>query len=646
MKCKCENHVHGTFENEEHVHAFYGIVCSLISLAALVIGIFFRYREFAFWSLPGIELGWFLVAYLLVAWPVLREAWQSIRQKEFFNEFTLMSLASLGAFVIGEYPEGVAVMLFYAWGEMLQHAAVDRAKHHIQSLLDVRPEQAAVIRNGQLHFLDPAAVAVGEIIEVKAGERVPLDGILQEKQAFFDTSALTGESLPRTIQPGEEVLAGMIVSGQVVRLRVCRPYEQSALSRILALVQEASERKAPAELFIRRFARVYTPIVFLLALLIMILPALMSLLVPTFVYGWQEWVYRGLFFLVISCPCALMISIPLGYFGGIGAASRKGILFKGGNYLDAITRVNTVVFDKTGTLTNGYFEVFEVKAVNGCMSDLLKLVVSLESKSTHPIAQAIVAFASRQGITAVPVTDLCEYSGLGMEGTVDGKKVWIGNLHFLKSRSMAFPAELEKCVATVVACVVNGVYEGHLLLKDCLKPDAKEAIRRLKELHIPQIRLFSGDKQEIVAIFAKELGIDRVLAELLPQDKAACLEKVRLEEGANVAFVGDGMNDAPVLVLSDVGIAMGGLGSDAAIESADVVIQTDQPSKVATAIRIGRATRRIVWQNIIGALGVKLIILLAGIAGFITLWAAVFADVGVALLAVLNAVRLLTKKFE
>ena len=596
--------------------------------------------------IPGVEVLWFLLAFLPVGFPVMVEVWKSIRQKDIFNEFSLMLLATIGAFCIGEYPEGVAVMLFYSVGERVQHRAVDRARRNIRRLLDVRPEKALVLRQGKEQSVFPGEVEVGEMIMVKPGERSPLDGLLQEEYALFDTSALTGESLPRTINRGEEVLAGMIVSGQAIRLKVTKPYEQSALARILALVQDASERKAPAELFIRRFARIYTPVVFLLALSIMLLPALVAAFHPGFDYFFKDWAYRGLVFLVISCPCALVISVPLGYFGGIGAASRKGILFKGGNYLDAITHVNTVVFDKTGTLTTGHFQVFSMEADTVSSQRLLSILLTLEEKSTHPVAQAVTRYALQEGAGRIGVTHLQEYPGYGLEGVIEGKNVLVGNIRLLTDRGITVPAGISERVATVVVCAIAGKYAGHLLLSDTLKADAVEAIGRLKQLHIDNIQLLSGDKKEIVAIFAKTLGIRHARGGLLPEDKAAYLEKLNAEAGVSAAFVGDGMNDAPVLALSDVGIAMGGLGADAAIESADVVIQTDQPSKVATAISIGRATRRIVKQNIAGAIGVKSLILIAGACGFVTLWAAVFADVGVALLAVLNSVRILSKKFE
>lgn len=648
MEATCQRcaHTHTHAGDCGHTHDQQGTGFLILSFLLLVGGVILRYLQLPFWMIPGVEVLWFLLAFLPVGFPVMVEVWKSIRQKDIFNEFSLMLLATIGAFCIGEYPEGVAVMLFYSVGERVQHRAVDRARRNIRRLLDVRPEKALVLRQGKEQSVFPGEVEVGEMIMVKPGERIPLDGLLQEEYALFDTSALTGESLPRTINRGEEVLAGMIVSGQAIRLKVTKPYEQSALARILALVQDASERKAPAELFIRRFARIYTPVVFLLALSIMLLPALVAAFHPGFDYFFKDWAYRGLVFLVISCPCALVISVPLGYFGGIGAASRKGILFKGGNYLDAITHVNTVVFDKTGTLTTGHFQVFSMEADTVSSQRLLSILLTLEEKSTHPVAQAVTRYALQEGAGRISVTHLQEYPGYGLEGVIEGKNVLVGNIRLLTDRGITVPAGISERVATVVVCAIAGKYAGHLLLSDTLKADAVEAIGRLKQLHIDNIQLLSGDKKEIVAIFAKTLGIRHARGGLLPEDKAAYLEKLNAEAGVSAAFVGDGMNDAPVLALSDVGIAMGGLGADAAIESADVVIQTDQPSKVATAISIGRATRRIVKQNIAGAIGVKSLILVAGACGFVTLWAAVFADVGVALLAVLNSVRILSKKFE
>lgn len=657
-KCRCGcAHVHTASQEKERVPVtpqgkgkfrwamLNRIWAPLSSCLFLIMGVIFQQQEWEWFARPAIQFGWFLLGFLPVGFPVMREAVEGIMQREWFNEFSLMTLASVGAFYIGEYPEALAVMLLYTLGEMLQDKAVGKATRDIRRLLDVRPEQVEVYQEGAFRTVSPREVKVGELIEVRSGERVPLDGTLQNPHAVFNTSALTGESMPRHMHQGDDVLAGMIAGGQAVRLLVTKLYEQSTLARILNLVQDATERKAPAELFIRRFARVYTPVVMILALLIVLLPAVVSVVHAGFDYVFEDWLYRGLVFLVISCPCALVISIPLGYFGGIGVASRMGILFKGSNYLDAITRVNTVVFDKTGTLTTGSFQVTSMQASGIQEEELLRLLISVEKKSTHPVAQAIVRYAAGRGAEPVEVTALSEQAGYGLEAEVEQHKLLVGNIRLLGERGVSVPDGLANSVSTVVACAVDGCYAGCLLLSDTLKEDSKDAVKALKALKIDNIQMLSGDKQEIVDTFAAELGIEKAYGDLLPEGKAAYMERLNSIPDASVAFVGDGMNDAPVLALSDVGIAMGGLGSDAAIESADVVIQTDQPLRVATAISIGRATRKIVMQNIVAAIGMKVLVLLAGTLGFATLWAAVFADVGVALLVVLNSVRILNKKF-
>lgn len=622
----------------------------------LLAGLYMQQTDVELFNNETARFAWYLLAYLPVGLPVIREAIESIRKKDIFSEFTLMCIATLGAFYIGEYPEGVAVMLFYSIGEIFQENAVAKARKNISALLDVRPETATVIRNNKQITLAPTDVLPGEIIEVKAGERVPLDGKLLSEVAAFNTAALTGESMPRTIHRDEEVLAGMIVTDKVIRIEVTKPYNQSALARILELVQNASERKAPAELFIRKFARIYTPIVTGLAFLIVLLPYLYSQIQPDFLFIFNDWLYRALVFLVISCPCALVISIPLGYFGGIGAASRQGILFKGGNYLDAITKINTVVFDKTGTLTKGIFEVQSLSAADHISEkELLRIIASVESRSNHPIAKAIVAYAREQQVEIDTTIDTTELAGYGLKAVVDGKEVLVGNSRLLDSEGILFhPIEttvsprrnncfngMKQNSDTVVVCAIDRQYAGHILLADTPKEDAVEAIKQLKELNINNLEILSGDKQIIVSKLASCLGIPHAYGDLLPEGKVARLEELKRNPENRIAFVGDGINDAPVLALSDIGIAMGGLGSDAAIETADVVIQTDQPGKVATAIRIGKFTRKIVWQNIALAFGVKLIVLILGAGGIATMWEAVFADVGVALLAILNAVRIL-----
>ncbi|KAB4459793.1 cadmium-translocating P-type ATPase [Bacteroides thetaiotaomicron] len=642
--CSCCAHTHECapekhIEKKESIFAEYWKVG--LSFILLISGIIMNALELPFFREGYFSLIWYVVAYLPVGLPVMKEAWESMKDKDYFSEFTLMFVATLGAFYIGEYPEGVAVMLFYSVGELFQEKAVDKAKRNIGALLDVRPEEAAVVRDGRVIIENPQNVKVGETIEIKTGGRVPLDGMMLNEVAAFNTAALTGESVPRSIRMGEEVLAGMIVTDKVIRIKVIRPFDKSALARILELVQNASERKAPAELFIRKFARVYTPIVIGLAVLIVLLPFIYSLITPQFFFTFNDWLYRALVFLVISCPCALVVSIPLGYFGGIGAASRLGILFKGGNYLDAVTKINTVVFDKTGTLTKGTFEVQSCNCESGVSEEeLIRMIASVESSSTHPIAKAVVNYAGRRDIELSSVTDSKEYAGLGLEAAVNGIQVLAGNGRLLSKFQIEYPPELLSITDTIVVCAIGNKYAGYLLLSDSLKEDAKIAIQNLKALGIQNIQILSGDKQSIVSNFAEKLGISEAYGDLLPDGKVKHLEELRQHTENQVAFVGDGMNDAPVLALSNVGIAMGGLGSDAAIETADVVIQTDQPSKVAEAIKVGKLMRRIVWQNISLAFGVKLLVLILGAGGLATLWEAVFADVGVALIAIMNAVRI------
>ena len=642
--CSCCAHTHECapekhIEKKESIFAEYWKVG--LSFILLISGIIMNALELPFFREGYFSLIWYVVAYLPVGLPVMKEAWESMKDKDYFSEFTLMFVATLGAFYIGEYPEGVAVMLFYSVGELFQEKAVDKAKRNIGALLDVRPEEAAVVRDGRVIIENPQNVKVGETIEIKTGGRVPLDGMMLNEVAAFNTAALTGESVPRSIRMGEEVLAGMIVTDKVIRIKVIRPFDKSALARILELVQNASERKAPAELFIRKFARVYTPIVIGLAVLIVLLPFIYSLITPQFFFTFNDWLYRALVFLVISCPCALVVSIPLGYFGGIGAASRLGILFKGGNYLDAVTKINTVVFDKTGTLTKGTFEVQSCNCESGVSEEeLIRMIASVESSSTHPIAKAVVNYAGRRDIELSSVTDSKEYAGLGLEAAVNGIQVLAGNGRLLSKFQIEYPPELLSVTDTIVVCAIGNKYAGYLLLSDSLKEDAKIAIQNLKALGIQNIQILSGDKQSIVSNFAEKLGVSEAYGDLLPDGKVKHLEELRQHTENQVAFVGDGINDAPVLALSNVGIAMGGLGSDAAIETADVVIQTDQPSKVAEAIKVGKLTRRIVWQNISLAFGVKLLVLILGAGGLATLWEAVFADVGVALIAIMNAVRI------
>jgi Cd2+/Zn2+-exporting ATPase len=600
------------------------------SFLLLILGIGFEQTEMGFFKYP-VDLIWYIVAYLLVGLKVNYQALKEIRNGNIFSEFFLMSIATIGAFFIGEYSEGVAVMLFYAVGELFQDAAVQRAQRSIKALLDIRPDTVTVIRNGEPVVVNPSEVTIGEIIQMKPGEKVALDGELISETASFNTAALTGESKPDTKIKGEAVLAGMINLQTLIDVKVTALFRDSKLSRILEMVQEATARKSKTQLFISRFAKIYTPIVVFLAIAIVSLP---YLFVENYVFS--DWLYRGLVFLVISCPCALVISIPLGYFGGIGLASRNGILFKGSNYLDVMTKTDVVVMDKTGTLTKGIFEVQEVVSVID-QKELLLLTAALESKSTHPIANAIVRYSGGSYKNAA-VSEVEEIAGHGLEGIVEGRKVLAGNLKLLKKYNVTYDKAIEARVETIVVVAIDEVYAGYFVIADELKEDAKEAISSLHALNVQTVML-SGDKQSIVDKVAKELGIDTAFGNLLPENKVEKVQELK-NQGKTIVFVGDGVNDAPVVALADAGMAMGGLGSDATIETADVVIQNDQPGKIPASIKIGKVTRRIVMQNISLAFGVKVFVLILGAGGLATLWEAVFADVGVALLAILNAVRI------
>lgn len=576
------------------------------------------------------------IAYLLGGYNVLYMAFRKVKRFDFFNEFFLMSVATLGAFAIGSYSEGVAVMIFYSIGEWFQDSAVNKAKRSIKALLDIRPDEVSVLRNGSLQVLNPKEIVLDEIIQVKPGEKVALDGELISETASFNTAALTGESKPDTKRKGEKVFAGMINLNTVTDVQVKALFKDSKLSKILEMVQDATARKSQTQLFISRFAKVYTPIVFALAIGVCFLPYF-------FVadYDFNDWFYRALVFLVISCPCALVVSIPLGYFGGIGLASRNGILFKGSNYLDVITKVNTVVMDKTGTLTKGVFKVQQVVTSGVDPNELVRLTSALEKNSTHPIAKAVVEYAGDNAIGKAE--NIEEISGHGLKGVIDGKNILAGNAKLLKKFNVQYPAEIETLVDTIVVVAINEKYAGFITIADEIKEDAKQAIDAMHKLKIKTVML-SGDKQSVVDKVAKILGLDNAFGDLLPEGKVEKVQALKNEKRI-IAFVGDGVNDAPVVALADAGIAMGGLGSDATIETADIVIQNDQPSKIVSAIKIGKITRSIVWQNITMAMVVKVIVLMLGAGGIATLWEAVIADVGVALLAILNAVRIQRIKF-
>ena len=622
----------------ESIGKFKVYVPAIFSFVMLIIGIAMDYFDVAFFK-DWIRIVWYAVAYLPVGFPVIKEGWNSIKNGDFFTEFLLMSIATIGAFAIGEYPEGVAVMLFYAVGELFQSAAVKRAKGSIKALLDVRPNEALVYRDNNYVSVNPETVAIGEKVQVRVGEKIPLDGILLSEKGSFNTAALTGESKPDTIAKGEKVFAGSINLDGVIEIKTTKEFKDSSITRILDMVQNATARKSKTELFIRKFAKIYTPIVVFLAIALTFLP---YFFVDDYVFS--DWLYRALIFLVISCPCALVISIPLGYFGGLGAASKNGILFKGASYLDEMTKVNTVVMDKTGTVTKGVFKIKEIKAIGWKEPEFMKYLMAMEEQSTHPIAKAIMDYkADGEDFQA---SEVSEVAGKGLKGTVNGKTVLVGNKPLMTSNNIEVPTETDNIVESIVMVSIEGKFAGYVIIADELKDDAHEAINQIRESGISKIIMLSGDKDSITQQVAKEMGVDWAKGGLLPEDKLKEVEKLMSENDGRVAFIGDGINDAPVLAVSDVGIAMGGLGSDVAIETADVIIQTDQPSKIAKAIKIGRSTRRIVYQNIALAFGVKAVVLVLGAGGLATMWEAVFADVGVALLAILNAVRLQKMKWK
>tara|TARA_R110001599_G_scaffold59510_1_gene165423 strand:- start:313 stop:2265 length:1953 start_codon:yes stop_codon:yes gene_type:complete len=606
---------------------------SIFSFVMLIAGILFDYFE-TFPQFSGwIRILWYMVAYIPVGFPVIKEGWESIKQGDFFTEFFLMSIATLGAFAIGEYPEGVAVMLFYAVGELFQNAAVKRAKGNIKALLDVRPNTALVYRNGDYVSVDPETVEIGEKVQIRVGEKIPLDGVLLSQKASVNTAAITGESKPDAISKGDKVFAGSINLEGVIEIQSTKEFKDSSIARILDMVQNATARKSKTELFIRKFARIYTPIVVFLAICLTVLP---YFIIENYVFS--DWLYRALIFLVISCPCALVISIPLGYFGGLGAASRNGILFKGASFLDTMTQVNTVVMDKTGTVTHGVFKIKQIVSSAFAEKEFMNYLLAMEEQSTHPIARAVMQY--ELPIKKFSATKVTEIAGKGLKGTVNGKMVLAGNKALMTANKIEVPAETDTIVESIVMVAIDGNFAGYITIADELKEDAHEAIKQIRESGISKIIMLSGDKDSITQQVAKEMGVDWAKGGLLPEDKLNEVEALKKQVGTKVAFIGDGINDAPVLAASDVGIAMGGLGSDVAIETADVIIQTDQPSKIARAIKIGRSTRRIVWQNIGLAFGVKIIVMILGAMGMATMWEAVFADVGVAFLAILNAIRL------
>ncbi|MGI5958234.1 MAG: heavy metal translocating P-type ATPase [Massiliimalia sp.] len=624
--CGC-GHDHGNLENLKK-----RIGLLIVGAVLFGIGLF----------LPDgwIRLVVFLASFLVTGGKVLIGAVKNILKGHVFDENFLMTLATIGAFVVGEYPEGAAVMLFFQVGELFQDYAVSRSRRSIQSLMNIRPDYANVNRGGTIQKVDPEDVEVGEQIIVKPGERVPLDGIVLQGDSFLDTSALTGESVPRRATEGDEVYSGCINQSGALSIQVSKPFAQSTVSRILELVEHASGKKANTEQFITKFARYYTPVVVLLAVLLAMIPPLVT------GQPFSQWVYRALTFLVISCPCALVISIPLSFFGGIGGASKIGILVKGGNFLEALSHTDTVVFDKTGTLTKGTFVVTQAVPNQVSREKLITAAAMAEHFSNHPIARSIEKAYEDAFGTDVTVLDgdVSEFAGKGIVAQIAGNQILAGNSRLMEENGISCP--VIQLPGTVVHCAENGDYLGYLVISDEIRPDAKQAIALLKQAGVKKTVMLTGDRKETAQAVAQQLGVDEVYAELLPDDKVHQLEQLLAKPGdkGRTAFVGDGINDAPVLARADIGIAMGGIGSDAAIEAADLVIMTDEPSKIAQAVCHARRTLKIVYENIIFALGIKLLVLILGALGAATMWEAVFADVGVSVIAILNAIRALKVK--
>lgn len=634
----CSGHAHNVEEKHEESHEHnHSEGVFLRDKVTLAIG----FILFAIAIFIGEEKSYvpyiYALSYVLVGGKVVLSAIRNIFRGQVFDENFLMTVATLGAFAIGNHPEGVAVMIFYEIGELFQSYAVNRSRKSISSLMDIRADYANLIIDGKEKKVDPSEIKIDDIIVIKPGERVPLDGVVIEGNSSLDTSALTGESLPRNIDLNDEILAGVINLTGVIRVKVTKEFGESTVSRILELVQNASSKKAQTEKFITKFARYYTPVVVLSAVALAIIP-------PLVVEGalFSDWVYRALIFLVVSCPCALVVSIPLGLFAGIGGASKNGVLIKGGNYLEALKDVETVVFDKTGTLTKGVFKVVKINTNNIEEAELLRIAATGESFSNHPIAQSILKAYGKEVDKSI-ISNYEEISGNGIKVNIDNKEVLLGNYKLMNSNGIKYTNSEE--IGTVVHVVVDGEYKGNIVIADEVKEDSKEAIEMLKKIGVKKCVMLTGDNKKVAEKIAEELGLDEVYAELLPTDKVAMVEKLLKEksEKGKLAFVGDGINDAPVLARADVGVAMGGIGSDAAIEAADVVLMRDNPSSLVDAIEIGRKTNRILWQNIIFSLGVKIAVLIPAAIGIANMWEGVFADVGVTLIAVLNSMRALRK---
>lgn len=614
-----------------------------IIISALLLGVVYLVPDLYLFSLLGIQISLkpllFLIPYALSGWDVLWKALRNIFHGQIFDENFLMSVATVGALCVGEYPEAVFVMLFYQVGELFQSCAVGKSRKSIASLMDIRPDYANLEENGEISRVSPEEVAVGEIIVVKPGEKIPLDGVVTQGSSMVNTSALTGESVPVSIKTGDKVVSGSVNESGVLRVKVLTPFGQSTVSKILELVENSASKKAKTENFITKFAKYYTPCVVICALLLAVIPPLIS------GGNWSEWISRGLIFLVISCPCALVISVPMSFFGGIGGASKCGILVKGGNYLEALAKAKTVVFDKTGTLTRGVFSVTALHPDQCSEQQLLEYGAFAEAYSTHPIAQS-VRNAYKGKIDPSGVKNVCEIAGKGVTAEVDGRKIAAGNSGLMDMQGVSW----RPChkTGTTVHISVDGVYAGHIIISDEIKSGAKQAITSLKNVGVEKTVMLTGDSETVGKVVGKELGIDEIRTQLLPADKVACVETLLKQkpENSTLVFVGDGINDAPVLTRADVGIAMGAMGSDAAIEAADIVLMDDNPLKITTAVKIAKHTVKIVRENVILALGVKALILALGALGLANMWLAVFADVGVSVLAIINAMRVLsTKKY-
>jgi heavy metal-(Cd/Co/Hg/Pb/Zn)-translocating P-type ATPase len=620
------SHSHGEGENRKEM------IRLIIGAVFFAVAIIFKFTNI-------IEFILYLISYILVGGEVVLRAVKNMVRGEVFDENFLMTIATVGAFFIGEYPEGVAVMLFYQVGEFFQDVAVNRSRRSITALMDIRPDFANLKAGDEIKKVSPEEVKIGENIVIKPGEKVPLDGTVLEGKSMVDTSALTGESVPRSVQSGDAILGGFINKNGLLTVEVTKEFGESTVSKILSLVENASSKKAPTENFITKFAKYYTPVVVMVAVLLAIVP-------PFFISGatFSDWIYRALVFLVISCPCALVISIPLGFFGGIGGASKNGVLIKGGNYLEALNNLEIIVFDKTGTLTKGVFNVTEIRN-NGKYSkdELLEYAAYAESFSNHPIAVSILKAYGKE-VNKEEIEGYDEISGHGIKVKVKNKEILAGNAKLMNKENIKF--EASEAAGTVVHIAIDKEYAGYIIISDEVKEDSKESIRNLKEIGVKKAVMLTGDAKSVGENIATFLDLDEVHAELLPDQKVEELEKLdKLKSPkGKLAFVGDGINDAPVLARADIGIAMGGLGSDAAIEAADVVIMTDEPSKIVSAVKIAKRTRKIVWQNIILAMVVKIIVLILGAGGIATMWEAVFADVGVSTLAIINAMRVMRVK--